>query len=91
LQGQSKFIIVIMISKMNRPMQPGTHTCQGLYFPQEPGVMLAQYVYRKNQTQKEIQFIAFHFTSYMVCVNSLSGDTFILVRLYVVIRWRNKS
>ena len=45
------------------------HVCQGLYFPQELGVTLAQYMNRKNQTQKEVQFTAFHFTSYMVCVN----------------------
>jgi len=45
------------------------HMCQGLYVLQEPGVLLAQYMYRKNQTQKELQSISFHGTSYIVRVN----------------------
>jgi hypothetical protein len=45
------------------------HVCQGLYVPHELGVVLAQYMYRKNQTQKEVQFIAFHCVSYTVFVN----------------------
>jgi len=45
------------------------YMCEGLYVMQEPGVMLAQYMYRKNQTQKEFQSISFHGMSYIIRVN----------------------